>query len=77
MERILTALQLAQQFLQASHLIYHQFVHLSQWSWEHLEERYLDHLQPTLGIYVDLKCLKTRALLIEVGFRFVRLTTDI
>lgn len=51
-------------------------MHLSQWNWEHLEERYLDHKQPTLAIYVDLKCFKTRALLIEVsiGSNFFRNT---
>lgn len=63
---LLAALQLAQQFHQSPRLIFHQFVHLSQWNWEHLEERYLDHKQPTLAIYVDLNCVKTRALLIEV-----------
>ncbi|KAH8405061.1 hypothetical protein KR222_010395 [Zaprionus bogoriensis] len=60
-------LQLAQQFHQAPQLIYHQFVHLDHWNWEHLEERYLDHLQCTLAIYVNLQCLKSRALLVEAS----------
>ncbi|ALC43861.1 Ir75a, partial [Drosophila busckii] len=38
-------------------LVYHQFVFLSNFTlWHDLEFRYLDHFQPTLGIYVDLHC---------------------
>ncbi|EDV97845.1 GH14466 [Drosophila grimshawi] len=60
--------QFAQQIYNHHHqLIYHQFVHLNQWTWGQFEERYLDHMQPTLAIYVDLKCMRARHLLAEAS----------
>ncbi|KAM8708521.1 hypothetical protein ACLKA7_015490 [Drosophila subpalustris] len=59
-------LQLAQQIHNSPQLIFHQFVHLNQWKWEHLEQRFLDHQQPTLAIYVDLQC--ERASLYDFNF---------
>ncbi|XP_034101886.2 ionotropic receptor 75a [Drosophila albomicans] len=60
-------LQFAQQIYNSPQLIYHQFVHLNDWNWEHLEQRYLDHQQPTLAIYVDLQCVRSEALLKEAS----------
>ncbi|KAH8370200.1 hypothetical protein KR093_002600 [Drosophila rubida] len=56
-------LQFATQLHHAPQLIYHQFVHLDDGNWEQLEQRYLQHLQPTLAIYVDLQCARSAALL--------------
>ncbi|XP_017861269.1 PREDICTED: glutamate receptor ionotropic, kainate 5 [Drosophila arizonae] len=61
-------LQFAQQIQQPhQQLIYYQFAHLRDWNWEHLEQRYLDHAQPTLAIYVDLRCMRSRSLLAEAS----------
>ncbi|EDW79105.2 uncharacterized protein Dwil_GK10445 [Drosophila willistoni] len=59
-------LQMVKHFHNSYHkqLIYHQFVHFkSVENFENLEERFLEHLQPTLAIYVDMKCEKSKILL--------------
>ncbi|XP_034655805.1 LOW QUALITY PROTEIN: ionotropic receptor 75a [Drosophila subobscura] len=60
----------AQQFMKPlhPHLIYHQFQQMHEVrDWQDLELRFLDHLQPTLAIYVDMKCHKAAALLEEAS----------
>jgi len=63
--------QFAQQFTKPIHpiLAYHQFVQMKGvQNWSHLELNYMGHLQPTLGIYVDIKCDQAQELLEEVRF---------
>ncbi|XP_017134534.1 ionotropic receptor 75a [Drosophila miranda] len=60
----------SQQFMKPlhQHLIYHQFLQMhAVRDWEDLELRFLDHLQPTLAIYVDMKCHKAAGLLEEAS----------
>ncbi|XP_070142050.1 ionotropic receptor 75a [Drosophila kikkawai] len=64
------SLQFALQFINPIHpnLVYHQYVQMQGvQDWSHLELSYLEHLQPTLAIYVDLKCDQAEALLEEAS----------
>lgn len=66
-------LQFALQLVNPLHpnLAYHQYVPMrGVQDWSHLELSYLAHLQPTLAIYVDLRCHQAQDLLEEVGWRF-------
>ncbi|XP_020801931.1 glutamate receptor ionotropic, kainate 5 [Drosophila serrata] len=66
------SLQFALQFVNPIHpnLVYHQYVQMEGvQDWSHLELSYLEHLQPTLAIYVDLKCDQAEALLEEASLR--------
>jgi len=48
-------------------LVYHQFVQMrGVLNWSHLELNYMGHTQPTLAIYVDIKCDQAQDLLEEV-----------
>ncbi|KAI8041633.1 hypothetical protein M5D96_005898 [Drosophila gunungcola] len=63
-------LEFAQQFIKPIHpiLVYHQFVQMKGvQDWSHLELSYMGHLQPTLGIYVDIKCDQALDLLEEAS----------
>nr|XP_016940246.2 ionotropic receptor 75a [Drosophila suzukii] len=62
--------QFAQQFTKPIHpiLAYHQFVQMKGvQNWSHIELNYMGHLQPTLGIYVDIKCDQAQELLEEAS----------
>ncbi|XP_037722867.1 ionotropic receptor 75a isoform X1 [Drosophila subpulchrella] len=64
------SLKFAQQFTKPIHpiLAYHQFVQMKGvQNWSHLELNYMGHLQPTLGIYVDIKCDQAQELLEEAS----------
>ncbi|KAH8296115.1 hypothetical protein KR054_001969 [Drosophila jambulina] len=66
------SLQFALQFVNPIHpdLVYHQYVQIQGVEdWSHLELSYLEHMQPTLAIYVDLKCEQAEALLEEASLR--------
>nr|NP_649012.2 ionotropic receptor 75a [Drosophila melanogaster]Q9VVL1.2 RecName: Full=Ionotropic receptor 75a [Drosophila melanogaster]AAF49300.2 ionotropic receptor 75a [Drosophila melanogaster]APD16193.1 ionotropic receptor 75a [Drosophila melanogaster] len=64
------SLKFAQQFMKPIHpiLVYHQFVQMrGVLNWSHLELSYMGHTQPTLAIYVDIKCDQTQDLLEEAS----------
>ncbi|KAH8239060.1 hypothetical protein KR032_000304 [Drosophila birchii] len=66
------SLQFALQFVNPIHpnLVYHQYVSMEEvQDWSHLELSYLEHLQPTLAIFVDLRCDEAEALLEEASMK--------
>ncbi|EDW41927.1 GM24303 [Drosophila sechellia] len=64
------SLKFAEQFMKPIHpiLVYHQFVQMrGVLNWSHLELNYMGHTQPTLAIYVDIKCDQAQDLLEEAS----------